>query len=1409
EPYVPNYTSRETDNKFLYTGSNWTSLGGVDYTGLEPGAGIMFRTDNADALIIQRDIRSTSGMTVCAAPVSNLADRNCQTYENFGSTKAIPVSFYLNNTGDTSEHVVSVTATNRNRLYVPGFKPTATGTFQPGIYDDLDPSISYQTTSEQLVTNGDMALDNATWNSVGTVTSNTKTFAARRRVETGGVDSGIESLEFDIVSGEYYTIMGTFYFPVIYAGTLNMQLMDGVTVLAEIPVPERIDTNDVLLRNRALPVRFDYLSDANRTVKVRFVSSTAGTFEVDDVFAHTGGGWEFVRYPFAYGGSYSRSTIPGSGLNFSFTGTGFSLGTVMDGRGGELEVCYDDDATFEEDVETGIDEHCFIYQQEILGLYVDVSRTVPGLPLNTYYVRVRDVEDGYRDVSVINDYTARAGIFKNGQISIDYLYVYGPDDLPETIENSVTVNEDADINDDGERELVLLPEDRWADTTGPRAARYSDSSYSGTVNYRNGFNNTRDTGSAGMIKLNLDTYSEASVVLYTGVTSRSLSSEFLVCVDDVNGEINYKSATRSYELINSTSCMLTGEMVVSPQIVFNSANLPPLGMSGQDVTLTFRSLDPSLVTIDGYQVFYDTTLGEGFYEDSLLTGTATYNNAEWEEQAFALYSSDRALVTETASPFQFEFTGTGFTLLSHIFRDAGTVDVFVDGIQDFNTTFDLDSNISVYETGFTFAGLPDDTYTVTLTPQSNFKFVVDGLYIYGALTQLGSLYDDSQKDVATGNLLLSYGPDSAWVAVSGGPAIRSLNKTYHSTSKIGAAVTFEVGATTPATGIIIYDTNSITRDIEICWRDAAIPTNVTCTSEDLFLDRTGRVSVNAPAPGHYFVTIVNKERRSFVLDAIQVLEGEFAEGIYNIAYMDANNVFQNAGSDWTINTTTNSATGLNNGSQLEFDFTGIGFSIELKESIVTAETYDICVETIASTCNILDENLVRPAGSVGTNALTYMGFSQPDGSNDTYTVRLTNTDATSRDIVVNQLHVMGAKDNFTISGSDIVENDDPRIRVLPFGVAENIVDRFQRVSGETQTSIRMYGATIYFEFEDDSLFEYVRQTLVSYADVEICYGQINASPATNSGNTVNCETVENNNSNSYKNAEAISTGLDCSAPGCWATITSKSFRAVSTFDYVRLLDLSQPLSAGTYDDSFAALYGFEQTGTGPDTYDTEPGDTVTINVRNQVNIRADGGSTRYYEDLVDGGNATAMAGGMFFQMQGTGFGISFMQDIKSDEVNICYLLNGTNAQDTINNGVCQTYDNYLRGIGSRARTIAGLPFGNYGVAIQMLPDNGTPLAHRANELPLGMQIDAVEVYNQPFFDGAETNWATPATEALNVLTPGTTYEFNYANRLSDNNFQYYGDSWAHRPGSRVFYSESSFDIIRETGAGVVFRTNGA
>ena len=622
-----------------------------------------------------------------------------------------------------------------------------------------------------------------------------------------------------------------------------------------------------------------------------------------------------------------------------------------------------------------------------------------------------------------------------------------------------------------------------------------------------------------------------------------------------------------------------------------------------------------------------------------------------------------------------------------------------------------------------------------------------------------------------------------------------------------------------------YDDRTTATTVEVCFRDVAAPetfdpaTNCTNVTVNDNLDQktiTAPEPLQAGVPGNYFVTIEHVGPFGiFALDAVQIVENDFSEGIYDAAYINSvtgatlsgNNIELAAGQTIDLNV----------------DADMVGFSFLLQHTLTTSEDYDVRVFDTATDaiCDFNDSPATPetdclgyelwPITSItnetvptsGASALTYAGMHNVTGD-ATYTVQLHNVGPGI--LRFSEFHVLGDDDTPTLTdplliiGDDPVENNDPQIRSLPFGSVVEEVNKLGDASEQSQHRTNQHGALLYFEFDDDDIttqhlgFEYVRQVgLFGYGTAEVCYGRIGdgAGEVTDTlfdVRSTNCTLVDNTIANAFRVSEVKDTlGVDhCESNGCWATVRNIDGNRM-TFDFTRLFDASveRVLKSGFYEPNDSLIDYID--GADGVWELAIPNINASGNLFDRVQV-TDDAALRNEDSPI----AT-------FLMDGTGFTVYFLANIFADAVNICYIpyTGSESALDALTDGSCQVFDNESPvPVFTIARRVVGLPDDTYRVAVQMMPDNGIPAIHLLTARPYTMVLDAIEIH--------DTDWA-----ATNTLAPGTRYETHYRNRFVDNNFTYLGGTWitAENPVLTA-YSSNNYDRANQYGATIVFNTNG-
>lgn len=1430
--YETSFVNRVADKNFLYYGSGWVSVSGSkakDQSGQNfdqikglVGAGVLFRTNGADAMLLYRDTgKGNTPLQVCASPVNivtdtvDFANRYCTTVYNDGNKGAQqPAGVLFNTTGNITQYVVSITTLDNGGVFTldaiellnsDTFDGLLTSSFRvlgAGTYEDYHPGLIYDRSFQSLIVNGDMER-NADWTSLGATTGQSTgqklTGKASWQVPTTGTTNaggqGIQSTPFTVQAGRMYTVIARV---LITSGTGTVTLQSANTNFGPVT-----SLNTPALINKWQTLRADFTAGSTNTDTLSLVSSGSGIvqFFVDDVALHTGGMWMPIFDKKFTGGTAMESRTHGAQMTFSFRGTGFEIGTSPDNDGGEFEVCYNTGAPFNP---TGA--QCFIYQNESKNKS-NTAYTVAGLADALYSVRVRDLEDG---ATVLNATVPTSRPARNliGKLKIDYVTIYNaalPTVIPAGLYN--------DNASDGSRPyLQLLPFNRWTTFTDKSAAKFSGQSYT-TIVDNNGKAAKDFAGPVGVLRVNQN----ATVILYTDKAANNNSSQLLVCANAVNGALNWTGVTTT--LTGSTNCTLLDAFRTAKQVVINRNNLPVLANAGPH-TLTFRTLTASPLLIDHYQVIYGTTLTEGYYEDFVGHGAAPnilqVLNGTWAVVPNSKYSGGSALEsTSDNAEIRFTFTGTGFSLVT-LFDKASTsptsfggtnLEITIDG-----TTYDAVENVStihasqVFGGAVTFAGLPNQTYTVTIRntpPNANgTRVVIDAIQIYGVLGQLGSIYDDAQLD-AGGEALLTYGPENnSWLFEAGKKAKGYLNETFHQTKNFGASVSFVVGdGANVIEGLGVFTGTKSKALIDICWIrlqptlsaqvcTVNIPTLSVNSSDRLFSD----IPVGIAGGTQYAVSILNRSHNTdLFIDAVQVVEdGPLAEGVYNRDYLTTAGLFNGAWTDSGMLLKSGSF-----GASLDFEFRGTGFSIVLNESSKTSTTYELCVDTGAggtgggTQCNTIGATATTPlvlnrsnAASGKAFALTFTGMHGPGNTNAIYSVRLRNIDGV-QPLLVERVEILGADPSLLINDFNRYENDAPQLTYFPFGSLVN-VEAKSGPSGLSQHIGTLRGAVIYFEFSGHG-FEYYRQLASSNGNVQICYGRIDNTGATT------CLPDQSNVGNAFQRKVQVDTsaaGCD-DADGCWVSIKALDDKNMPV-DFIRLFDPNAPLTAGFYEiEGNAAVKYFDNTAGHP---------LAGSSFADLLDSKASGGMVRRTMEIGEG---------ILFNFTGTGFTVFFTADSKADQVKICWKKNITNdVDDVLDEPSCQLFDNYSsKVVNTFGRTILGLERSDYTVVVQMLDENFLPVTHKASEMPLEMKLDALEIHDDQWFTPG--SWNNNAN--LGLLTTGTRYEPSFVNREIDNLFKYYGQTWSSVTGGKANkYSGMNYDTLKGfAGAAVLFRTDGA
>lgn len=1434
-----NFNTRFTANRFAYFGNTWRYLSSPTYatysnrdydTITEGGATVAFQTSSANTVILDRPLRTGNApLLICAQEigVGVLMNRHCGIVDPTGVGNRNEFTFELTNAVTPPDYIVTITDLDGGAFVFDAVRTTrTTAPLTAGVYDDDNPAFIYDRYAMNLVLNGNMERnelitnvndDREYWTTTGTAVSDRyatlryRNGFSRRVTANGG--GGIESLPFSLVNGHSYNFVAYVYIPSATGGTvtIDVETSDGVS---------SVFTANVTETNKWVAVHSNFVQTGDLAdVVVRFTGSSGSIFYVDDVEISEGSTWQAIGSAAYYGGFATFNKSRGAEVAFSFIGTGFALGVPSSPTtGGEMRVCWLAGGGTNADIINGGD--CMTYQQQTAILNNNNIRVVTGLPVDPitglplpYGVVITDIEDGrMNSATPALVGTARNPLYGVGTISLDWVEIFNQE--PPVITSGV-YSESATVFT-GERALLLQPASRWNTFSGPTLTTFSDLSYIGAVNTLKVLDNLA-SGPAASVNLNIQDGQSATVIFDVAAAMATASNQLLACVGAPDGELVVDTVAKAYvlqDLDGTQECAILPSLRTSRYITLNSDVLPLLANStGFDEvrTLTISTLTNGMFRIDDFQVIDSSILGAGYYEENIGTSLLVPSDASaWTKPNVAAYSGGSALETISTTPqtLTFQFNGTGVSVVTAFLTNGGFINLNVTdgGAIDIDETLDTRKSVARYGTSLSVAGLPFGTYTATITVTNGTgeKTAIDAIQVYDALPQLGSLYDDADVS-ASGTPLIAYGPNNkSWVVLTGATlAPNALNRTLHSGNLRGAVAAFEIGANPAkrASGIVLYyHDNTTAATVEVCFRDVANIAPVDCDTVSVN-DDLDKETVTADAGlGNYYVTIENiSDTGNFVFDAVQVIENQFSEGIYDAAYIKT-----------AVPTATLVGTNIEIAAgdiiSLNVDADMVGFAFVLQHAAGTSINYDVRIyDAGTATCSTsptpatacLEYEQWPVTGSTvpatGTSALTYVGLHDITGD-ATYTVQLRNIGTGV--LRFSHFHVMGDDDNpptefdpLLIFDKERHENDDPQIRYLPFGSWIAEINKAGDASEQSQHISQMQGAMVYFEFDDDTGenigFEFARQVaLTGYSNAEVCFGRSGIDTLFDVRST-NCTTIANNTTTAYRATVNTTTPSPdyCGTAGCWGSIrTLGTLR--NTFDFIRLFDAANPLlQAGYYENNSDGLEFIDNAGTWQTNVTSagaSGGAVAKVSVNDDTALRDENGPV------------------VSFLMEGTGFTAYFTANTLADEVKICAIpFTGTEtAANALDNGICQRFDNQSATVIYKvARRVLGLPDGQYRVAIQMMADNGTPALHAATAANITMELDAIEIHN--------TDWL-----ATNDLAAGRRIETHYRNRTIDNNFAYVGTGWTTLEASTLTtYSGRNYDLVRQHGAGIVFLTS--
>ena len=1054
----------------------------------------------------------------------------------------------------------------------------------------------------------------------------------------------------------------------------------------------------------------------------------------------------------------------------------------------------------------------------------NMGHTVTGLTLDDYYVTVQQSDNGLRSLEGPEICTGSGKkqvcvtplpndpLTSPASVKLDYVEIYN-NGLPPVVDDGI-FNEDAQFS--SELGLLLLPDEEWEQILG-------DSNYSNDSYYQ-----VADEKLAGsLLALQVDNTSVPTIVLDINQANPD-AIRILACSNEVDGEILFNGT--NFEL-DSTSCSLSTQASTYTQVVINEDSLPDLDGSGGTELVTVQSLTTDAVTIDGYQILYGTTLTTGLYQEIIGTSEDAgailqlSDNDDWTFVQDETYSGLGGIQTGVDdATLSFTFDGTGVSILMQ--SPDGEVPNGQVSVEISNASicgglctdeFDLDTtNISAVDGAVTFAGLPNETYDVTIRTVidevDGEQVIIDAIEIFGELQELGSLYDDAQVD-ANGVSLLTFGPSKAfWTAVKNDTSGNFLNNTNHVSSQLGSSVSFIVSGTEPTEAIVIYDGNptEASTDVDVCWSSISGTSLAQSCSSVSLDDASATTRVNAPSAGNYSVSITNQASgEPLTIDAIQVIEeGLMTEGIYEEDFSQFDEV-----SDSAIGNAGNGfAMTINNGNDVTFTFEGIAFSALIVDS---SNDFNVCVyagpEVVGCPSPEINDDHTATGNTI--SAVSYGGFHNSDGSdNDEWTVVITNNDP-SNQLIIDRIDILGNKNDLTIVDGNAYEAGEPQIRYLPFGSwTENTDFKNGTPLNGNRFETMLPGSIAYFEFDDDYAsgtagIEYVRQiqafvpeteecikfskgkctdtqtvpAMPAFADANVCYGEV-GDPS-----SAVCESFVNGVGGFFQFGDSTS-ATNCTND-CWGFVEyarDADSDTLTPLDFIRLYDPVSPLNAGVYQENHPNI---------DDSGSVDEG------------IEDENANVGFFDRI----SGTAGESYFYFTFEGTGFSISTFAGPNAEDIELCVIDYTGGAVPTlpadINTAEClRTYNNVQAENGFVTRALQGLHHDAQYMGIMKMNSDGTT----------AMGLDQVTIFDEQWFTETDLDDAT----YLNELQGGNLYEINFKTRATDKLAQFLGN-WQsvseevlvgyenEKKQKGPIFETDEGDRALETGSVALFRTDQA
>ena len=681
----------------------------------------------------------------------------------------------------------------------------------------------------------------------------------------------------------------------------------------------------------------------------------------------------------------------GGSLSFSFTGTGISIGTLLDRWGSEMRVCYQ--------MAGWPAEVCETFQNEYVGVSYYTSRTIAGLERGTYTVRIENSDDG--ESVVVPTLPRNTQIFP-ARLVIDYVQVIDagaalPPLVPPGVYN------DTAAASDSRPYLQTAPANRWSTFSGAAAYAYTDQSYTAVVNDLRQYSPLYG-GAAAALHVTVPAVGSTTVTLNTGYQSAANSRELQACyrrTDAPNTQFACELVTPGMWTSRQQNVTLT-----------NGVNVTAPG----NYLIVFRTLTPGLFLVDGFEVRTINTLvlGAGLYENTQMSanpGAPLQLTGAWTTLNSPVYSGGSVAQTELPSAqttgggsLEFTFEGTGFAISTVVdifgseMRVCYAPDASFDGTWDGTGEYCYDYQNEIpapnYYTLRTVGGLAPGVYRAYVAnlndgrseltkhipgfaryPFYPARLRVDYVQVFNTalppVVPPGSYNDDAAGSAP----YLQFTPSNRWARVTGAPAYYYYNQSYRgigdplgriSPLYPGSALTLQVQVPAqPAGGLttIVLDTGNPTysnsAQILACAYDAATGARDKC--EVITTAQASRFQVfsltnSGGAPVNRTVTFSTLTTGLFNVAGFQVIAGRtLTEGVYDDYLFNAadGSLIQQTGAwqqgfavpiskhPWAVGGGQQRTQDPN--AALKFEFEGTGFSIGTMQWLYGLD-FHVCYE---------------------------------------------------------------------------------------------------------------------------------------------------------------------------------------------------------------------------------------------------------------------------------------------------------------------------------------------------------------------------------------------------------------------------------------------------------------------------------